>query len=55
MINARARDRDRVRARDKARPSERVRVMDIFWVRAVAESRASVSVRLCLGPGLGQG
>ena len=29
--------------------------MVIFRVRAVAESRASVSVRLWLAPGLGQG
>ena len=35
--------------------SVRVRVMISFRVRAVAESRASVSVRFWLGPGLGEG
>ena len=35
--------------------SVRVRVTVSFRVRAVVESRASVSVRLWLGPGLGQG
>ena len=39
----------------KARAIVRFRVTVSFSVRAVAESRASVSVRLWLGPGLGQG
>ena len=55
MVNARASVRFRVRAGAKNRASVRFKVTVSFRVRAVAESRDSVSVRLWLGPGLGQG
>ena len=45
----------RVRPGAKPRASVRFRVTGSFRDRAVAESRASVSVRLWLAPGLGQG
>ena len=54
-VNARARIKVWFRAGAKARDSVRFRVTVSFRVRAVAESRASVIVRLWIGPGLGQG
>ena len=44
-----------VRAGAKARTSFRVSVMLSFRIKAVAESRASVSLRFWLGQGLGLG
>ena len=54
-VTARARVTVRFSAGAKARASVRFSVTVSFRVRAVAESRAGVTVRLWLGPGLGQG